>query len=92
MQKRNNDPKLRDLEEKLKAAKARGAQPSKKHQSKLDASIAYRIIIDLFAGLLVGGFLGYMLDTYAHTKPFGMVIGLLLGAIGGFYTVFKSIT
>ena len=83
--------KHNDLEERLNAAKARGSQPQKKHQSKMDTSIAYRIIIDLIAGLVVGGFLGYMLDTHAHTKPFGMVICLLLGAICGIYTVFKSI-
>lgn len=92
MPKKEPEQKSSNLEEKIRAAKARSHPTSTKHKSKIDTSIAYRIIIDLIAGLVVGGFLGYMLDTYVHTKPFGMVIGLLLGAIGGFYTVYKSIT
>lgn len=40
-------------------------------------------------GAIMGGLLfGYCFDAMFSTKPFGMVIGLFLGIIGGFYSVY----
>lgn len=44
-------------------------------------------------GLLLGGFiwLGYKLDTWLQTEPLCMVIFGLIGAITGFYMLYKQV-
>lgn len=46
--------------------------------------------IELAASVLVGTFLGYRADLYFKTKPWLMVVGLLLGAAAGFYSIYKQ--
>jgi F0F1-type ATP synthase assembly protein I len=43
------------------------------------AALAMELPFLLAGGALVGGFLGYLLDRYLHTKPYLM---LVLGALG----------
>lgn len=45
--------------------------------------------IELVASVLIGTFIGYRLDLYFHTKPWLMVVGLFLGALAGFYNLYK---
>ncbi len=45
---------------------------------------AVRIGTELLAALIVGGGLGWAADTYLlDTSPWGMVVGLVLGAVAG---------
>jgi F0F1-type ATP synthase assembly protein I len=39
--------------------------------------------------VLLGG-LGYAIDTWRATSPWGLVIGLMLGLIVGFYELMKA--
>jgi ATP synthase protein I len=50
----------------------------------------YRLLGELIGGLLGGLGLGWVVDYFAHTTPFGMVIGLLLGTAASTYLVVKS--
>jgi F0F1-type ATP synthase assembly protein I len=44
-----------------------------------------------FAGAtLVLGLLGWYIDQKAGSEPWGLVIGLLVGAIGGLYLLIKE--
>lgn len=45
--------------------------------------------VELVASVLIGAFIGYRLDLYFHTKPWLMVVGLFLGALAGFYNLYK---
>jgi ATP synthase protein I len=49
----------------------------------------FRVTSELVAGVLVGGFLGWWIDRWLGTKPFGMLILLFLGMIAGFWNVYK---
>ena len=40
---------------------------------------AYRILAELIGGVAIGFVLGFIVDRYAGTTPFGMVIGVLGG-------------
>ena len=40
---------------------------------------AWRIIADLFGGVFVGLAIGFMVDRFAHTGPWGLIGGVLLG-------------
>jgi ATP synthase protein I len=54
---------------------------------------AVRIGTDLLASLIVGGGLGWALDTYLlDSTPWGMVVGLVLGVIAGIRNAYRSAT
>lgn len=45
---------------------------------------AMRVGTDLLAALIVGGFLGWLIDSYVlDTTPWGVALGLVLGLIAG---------
>jgi len=52
---------------------------------------AVRIGTELLAALIVGGGLGWVLDTYVTgATPWGLVIGLALGAVAGIRNAYRS--
>jgi ATP synthase protein I len=52
---------------------------------------AVRIGTELLAALIVGGGLGWAVDTYLmDSGPWGMVGGLILGAIAGVRNAYRS--
>ncbi len=52
---------------------------------------AVRIGTGLLAALIVGGGLGWVLDTYLmDSGPWGMVGGLILGAVAGVRDAYRS--
>lgn len=52
---------------------------------------ALRIGTELLAALIVGGGLGWVLDSYILASgPWGMVIGLLLGAAAGVRNAYRA--
>lgn len=51
---------------------------------------AVRIGTELLAALIVGGALGWAIDTYLlGTTPWGLVIGLMLGAAAGVRNAYR---
>lgn len=52
--------------------------------------VAYGSVgVELVVAVLIGTFIGYRLDLYFHTNPWLMVIGLFLGALAGFYNLYR---
>ena len=74
---------LDDLEARI--AETRGRQKpvekNRAHASML--GLAYRLIVDMLAGIGVGGFLGWWLDKWFGTAPAFLLILLFLGMIAG---------
>ncbi|MCP9454810.1 MAG: AtpZ/AtpI family protein [Nitrospira sp.] len=51
---------------------------------------AVRLGTELIATLIVGGGLGWAIDEYVlETEPWGLVVGLVLGAIAGGRNVYR---
>ena len=44
----------------------------------------------LIGGILVLGGIGYAVDHWRGTSPWGLIIGLVLGIVVGFYDLVKS--
>ncbi|TDR94552.1 AtpZ/AtpI family protein [Enterovirga rhinocerotis] len=44
---------------------------------------ALRLSSELFAGVIVGGGLGYFVDRFAGTSPFGLIVFILIGFAAG---------
>ena len=50
----------------------------------------YRLLGEVIGGVLGGLGLGWTVDYFAHTTPFGMVVGLLLGTAASAYAAMKT--
>jgi ATP synthase protein I len=50
----------------------------------------YRLLGEVIGGVLGGLGLGWAVDYFAHTTPFGVVVGLLLGTAASAYAAMKS--
>jgi ATP synthase protein I len=53
-------------------------------------SEGYRLLGEVIGGVLGGLGLGWAVDYFAHTTPFGVVIGLLAGTAVSGYVAVKS--
>ena len=54
------------------------------------SGIAYAAAISLFASVVAGLIVGWLLDRWLGTSPWLLVVGLLLGAVAGFYEFIRS--
>ena len=80
------------LDERIKSLeKDVGVQKINRANSNLkEYSSGIRTLVELILGFLIGGFLGYYLDTILFTSPIFMLIGIFLGGISGIYTIWKK--
>lgn len=81
--------RLNKLQEKLgdvdhRHGTGRNALDEKESEARGRAmGIALRIATDLVAGVAVGGFLGWVLDSWLGTAPILLIVFLLLGIAAG---------
>ena len=84
----NNNKKLEDLKTKIDKL-----QSSKKDQNqryrKTGAGFGFKISTEIIAALFIGVFIGLLVDNYFNTKPFGLIIFFILGALAGFLDVYR---
>lgn len=85
---------LSDLGARLDAVRQRERaepeKPSAATEQHKGMAIAWRLSIELLAGPLVGGFLGWQIDKWLGTKPWMFVVLLLLGAAAGMNLMIKA--
>lgn len=85
----NPDPeRLRALEEKL--AKLKGKGPVKRPATGTGFSqgeVAWRMVLELVTGMLLGLAIGYGLDVLFKTRPIFLIIFALLGFAAGIKTM-----
>ncbi|MBL8549177.1 MAG: AtpZ/AtpI family protein [Hyphomonadaceae bacterium] len=79
----------RSLRRRLDAARGKrpGETPSQKEASA--ASLALRFGGEFGAAILVGSLIGFGVDHFLHTDPWGLVIGLGLGFAAGVTNVVR---
>jgi ATP synthase protein I len=72
--------------------KARGEPVRKAHQDNeySQAQLAWRMVIELVAGLGIGFGIGYGLDTLMGTMPLFLVLFILMGFAAGVKTMLRS--
>ena len=84
----NKEDKLRDLKDRIQAAETINTpQPSKKKES--GAGFGFKISTEIIAALVVGVGIGLIVDKYLGTKPFGLIIFFIFGALAGFLNVYR---
>ena len=53
------------------------------------ASFGFKISTEIIAALVVGVGIGLIVDNYFNTKPIGLIIFFIFGAIAGFLNVYR---
>jgi len=54
------------------------------------SGLAYGAAISLFAAVIAGLIIGWLLDRWLGTRPWLLVVGLVLGAAAGFYEFIRA--
>ena len=87
----------RDHQERMAALEKRLAEARKGHEPKpradehySQAQLAWRMVIELVAGLGIGFGIGYGLDSLFGTLPIFLVLFTLLGLAAGIKTMLRS--
>jgi len=83
--------RLKALEARIAAAKAAVEGPRKLGEDgHHKAQLAWRMVIELVAGLLIGFGIGYGLDSLFGTMPIFLVLFILAGFAAGVKTMLRS--
>jgi len=83
-----NNRKLENLKEKLSKIESSKTNQSNKHKGT-GAGFGFKISTEIIAALIVGVCIGLFVDNYFNTKPFGLIIFFVLGALAGFLNVYR---
>ena len=83
-----DDHKLKELKKRIDIAKTQ-ASPSIKKKKESGAGFGFKISTEIIAALIVGVCIGLIVDKYLGTKPFGLIIFFIFGAIAGFLNVYR---
>ena len=80
----------KDLKSRIAAANP-GYNPDKEAEGKAMGT-AMRAGVELVSAVAVGAFIGYWIDQWLGTSPFGMIILFFLGFAAGFLNIYKAQT
>lgn len=83
--------RLKALEERIRAVKGEPAPDAPQQgMSYSTAEAAWRMVIELVAGLLIGGGIGWGLDALLGTQPVFLVLFILLGFAAGVNVMLRT--
>ena len=83
-----DEDKLRELKDRIETAKSSNTPNTKKNKQS-GAGFGFKISTEIIAALVVGVGIGLIVDKYLGTKPFGLIIFFIFGAIAGFLNVYR---
>ena len=83
-----DDDKLQKLKERIDTAETTNSPPPKQRKQS-GAGFGFKISTEIIAALVVGVGIGLIVDKYLGTKPFGLIIFFIFGAIAGFLNVYR---
>ena len=91
MQEKNKDL-IDKLDERIKSVENNLAikKNNKTYTSHKEYSNGIRTLFELVLGFLIGGFIGYYLDSGLSTSPIFLLLGIFIGGISGIYTIWKK--
>ena len=59
------------------------------HKKESGAGFGFKISTEIIAALIVGVGIGLIVDNYFNTKPIGLIIFFIFGALAGFLNVYR---
>jgi len=79
----SDDPAMKKLEERIAAAKQAQIQEPREDDRHSMSDVAWRMVLELVAGIAFGFGIGLGLDTLFGTMPIFLVLFVLFGLAGG---------
>ena len=83
-----DEDKLKELKDRIETAKSSNTPNTKKNKES-GAGFGFKISTEIIAALVVGVGIGLIVDKYLGTKPFGLIIFFIFGALAGFLNVYR---
>jgi ATP synthase protein I len=84
------DARLDSLEERLQRAQAREAERTgQARPADANEQLGQRVLSTLLGGLFGGTLIGWLLDRLLGTGPWLLIIMMVLGTVGGFWSIIK---
>ena len=84
------DARLDSLEERLRRAQAREAERTGQAPvTDANEQLGQRVLSTLLGGLFGGAVIGWLLDGWLGTGHLLLVVMMVLGTIGGFWSIIK---
>lgn len=85
------DARIDSLDARLKAAREREDQRNRPQVQGTDANyrLGSRVLAELLGGLVGGGLIGWVIDRFANTSPWGLLVMLFLGIIVAFRNIIR---
>lgn len=85
------DARIDALEERLRAAREREDQRNQPKVTGADANyrMGNRVLADLIGGIGGGALIGFVIDRFAGTAPWGLLVMMFLGIIVAFRNIIR---
>jgi ATP synthase protein I len=85
------DARIDALEARLKAAREREEQRNQPQVQGADANyrLGNRVLAELLGGLIGGALIGLVIDRFAGSSPWGLLVMLFLGIIVAFRNIIR---
>lgn len=90
MSNREDADRLKALEAKIAALKEPAEEKHHSEEHYSQAQLAWRMVVELVAGLGIGFGIGYGLDTLLGTTPIFLVLFIFFGLAAGVLTMVRS--
>jgi ATP synthase protein I len=84
----DKDDRLKELRERIETAEIINT-PNVSNKKNNGAGFGFKISTEIIAALVVGVGIGLIVDKYLGTKPFGLIIFFIFGALAGFLNVYR---
>jgi len=86
------DPRIGSLDERLKAAQEREEErnrPAESGHADANYRMGSRVLSDLIGGIGGGALVGWVIDHFAGTSPWGLLVLMFLGIIVAFRNIIR---
>jgi ATP synthase protein I len=82
--------RLADIEERLRKAREKRDEVRQVEAPNSKLGIAFRLVTELMAAVIVGGAMGWGLDRLLGTGPFLLIVMFMVGVAAGIFTVVRT--
>jgi ATP synthase protein I len=86
------DARIDALDQRLKAAREREderTKPARGAEADANYRMGNRVLAELIGGIGGGAFIGWVIDHFAGTTPWGLLVVMFLGIIASFRSIIQ---
>ena len=83
-------PVIEELDKKIGSLKSAREKQSLETKSMAGISYAFRMTTEMAAALAVGAGVGWLMDQWIGTTPWGMIIFLFVGFLAGILNAYRT--